>query len=213
MSNPKFPYVNGDLFREHLAFADFNSDMRHALLAACAFRWEKISPAVFGSLFQEVMLPKERRQLGAHFTAEKNILKVIRSLFLDDLRAELDAIKADRSTRRVARLEEFHAKLATLRFFDPACGCGNFIIITYRELRVLELEVLLLKHGRQQHFTLDQMTKLSRIDVDQMYGLEIEEFPARIAEVALGLADHQASGTPSPQTADCRGCRNTSPGR
>ncbi len=189
----EFPYVNGDLFKETLTFADFNSDMRNALLAASHFRWEKISPAVFGSLFQEVMQAPERRQLGAHYTAEKNILKVVRSLFLDDLYAELAAIKSDKSTRRSARLDELHAKLAGLRFLDPACGCGNFLVITYRELRALELEVLKLKHGLQQHFTLDQMSKLSRLDVDQMYGIEIEEFPARIAEVALWLVDHQAN--------------------
>ena len=190
----EFPYVNGDLFAERLSFADFNTIMREALLLASGgFRWEKISPAVFGSLFQDVMLPKERRQIGAHYTAEKNIMKVVRSLFLDDLRAELDAIKADRSTRRFARLDEFHQKLARLTFFDPACGCGNFLVITYRELRALELDVLKLKFGTQQEMTLDQVNKLSLVDVDQMFGIEIEEFPARIAEVALWLADHQAN--------------------
>ena len=189
----EFPYVNGDLFKEHLISADFNTDMRNALMGACAFRWEKISPAVFGSLFQEVMQPKERRQLGAHYTAEKNIMKVVRSLFLDDLCAELEQIKTDRSTRRAARLEEFHAKLGGLRFFDPACGCGNFLVITYRELRALELEVLKLIFGKQQEMTLDQVNKLSLLDVDQMFGIELEEFPARIAEVALWLTDHQAN--------------------
>jgi hypothetical protein len=190
----EFPYVNGDLFSERLSFADFNSDMRNALIAASGgFRWEKISPAVFGSLFQDVMLPKERRQLGAHYTAEKNIMKVVRSLFLDDLRAELEAIKKDKSTRRAARLDEFHDKLAKLTFFDPACGCGNFLVITYREMRALELDVLKLKFGTQTEMKLDEVNKLSRVDVDQMFGIEIEEFPARIAEVALWLTDHQAN--------------------
>ena len=189
----EFPYVNGDLFKETLNFADFNSDMRNALLAASRFRWETISPAVFGSLFQEVMEAPERRQIGAHYTAEKNIMKVVRSLFLDDLSAELAAIKTDKSTRRDARLDEFHKKLANLRFLDPACGCGNFLVITYRELRALELEVLKLKHGTQRHFTLGEISTLSLLDVDQMYGIEIEEFPARIAEVALWLVDHQAN--------------------
>ncbi len=190
----EFPYINGDLFQEHLAFADFNSDMRRALVAASGgFRWEKISPAVFGSLFQDVMLPAERRQLGAHYTAEKNIMKVVRSLFLDDLRVELDAIRNDKSTRRAARLDEFHDKLARLTFLDPACGCGNFLVVAYRELRALELDVLLLKFGRQTEMRLDEVNKLSRVDVDQMFGIEIEEFPARIAEVALWLADHQAN--------------------
>lgn len=214
----EFPYVNGDLFKEQLKFADFNSDMRNALLAACAFRWEKISPAVFGSLFQEVMLAPERRQLGAHYTAEKNIMKVVRSLFLDDLYAELSSItgraalprsldqigrrsnaalpidtSAQLTGNRRARLDEFHDKLAKLTFFDPACGCGNFLVITYRELRALELDILKLKFGKQTEMKLDEVNKLSTLDVDQMFGIEIEEFPARIAEVALWLTDHQAN--------------------
>ncbi|MCI0747197.1 MAG: hypothetical protein L0Y58_17475 [Verrucomicrobia subdivision 3 bacterium] len=196
----EFPYVNGDLFKERLSFADFNSDMRNALLAASAsFRWEKISPAVFGSLFQDVMLPKERRQLGAHYTAEKNIMKVVRSLFLDDLCAEFEHIKKLKIGKD-GKLEEFQKKLAGLSFFDPACGCGNFLVITYRELRALELEVLRTRYAKeieqhrafQSEFSFD-VNKLSLLDVDQMFGIEIEEFPARIAEVALWLADHQAN--------------------
>jgi len=189
----QFPYVNGELFAEHLEFAEFNADMRNGLLACCAFRWETISPAVFGSLFQAVMDSKERRQIGAHYTAEKNILKLIRSLFLDDLRAEFETIKADRSTRRTARLQEFHDELAKLRFLDPACGCGNFLVLTYRELRKLELEVLLELYGQQHEMSLDDVNRLSKLNVHQFYGIEVEEFPARIAEVALWLADHQAN--------------------
>jgi hypothetical protein len=188
-----FPYVNGQLFAERLEFAEFNADMRNGLLACCRFHWETISPAVFGSLFQAVMDSKERRRIGGHYTAEKNILKVIRSLFLDDLCAEFENIKADRSTRRTARLHEFHEKLAKLRFLDPACGCGNFLVITYRELRKLELEVLLELYGQQHEMSLDAVNQLSKVNVDQFYGIEIEEFPARIAEVALWLTDHQAN--------------------
>jgi hypothetical protein len=189
----QFPYVNGDLFAERLEFAEFNADMRNGLLACCGFRWETISPAVFGSLFQSVMDSKERRQIGAHYTAEKNILKLIRSLFLDELRAEFESIKADRSTRRTARLQEFHDKMAKLRFLDPACGCGNFLVLTYRELRKLELEVLVELQGGQREMSLDDANRLSKLDVHQFYGIEIEEFPARIAEVALWLTDHQAN--------------------
>ena len=189
----QFPYVNGELFAERLEFAEFNADMRNGLLACCGFRWETISPAVFGSLFQAVMDSKERRQIGAHYTAEKNILKLIRSLFLDELRAEFESIKADRSTRRTARLQEFHDKLAKLRFLDPACGCGNFLVLTYRELRKLELEVLVELRGGQHEMSLDDVNRLSKLDVHQFYGIEIEEFPARIAEVALWLTDHQAN--------------------
>jgi hypothetical protein len=186
-----FPYVNGDLFAETLGFADFNRDMRNALLASTRFDWSRISPAIFGSLFQAVMQPRERRQIGGHYTSERDILKVARSLFLDDLRAEFEARKADRSTGRRARLEEFHDKLCNLRFLDPACGCGNFLVITYRELRQLELETLKELLGGQKELTLDEINRLSQVDVDQFYGIEIGEWPARIAEVALWLMDHQ----------------------
>src|ERR1017187_3859398 len=194
-----FPYVNGDLFSEDLGFADFNRDMRNALLGCCEKDWSRISPAIFGSLFQSIMQPRERRQIGAHYTSERDILKVARSLFLDELRAEFEARKKDKSTGRKARLEEFHKKICNLRFLDPACGCGNFLVITYRELRQLELETLeeLLtveskgQRRLQRELTLDEVNRLSQVDVDQFYGIEIEEWPARIAEVALWLMDHQ----------------------
>ncbi len=122
-----FPYVNGELFAESLGFADFNLQMRVALLYCTGFDWSRISPAIFGSLFQAVMEPKERRQIGGHYTNERDILKLIRSLFLDDLRAEFERAKSNK-----AELKRFHEKLAGLRFLDPACGCGNFLVITYR---------------------------------------------------------------------------------
>ena len=177
------PYVNGDLFAESLGFADLNRGMRNRLLACCRFDWSRISPAVFGSLFQSVMEPKERRQVGAHYTSERDILKLVRSLFLDDLREEFDKVKGDKR-----RLKAFQEKLGKLTFFDPACGCGNFLVVTYRELRLLEIEVLKILHGDQQ--VLD-IHGFSLVDVDAMYGIEIKEFPARIAEVALWLVDHQ----------------------
>jgi hypothetical protein len=177
-----FPYVNGELFAENLGFADFNADMRNALLGCTHFDWSRISPAIFGSLFQEVT--KERRQIGAHYTSERDILKVVRSLFLDDLRAEFSRIKGNK-----AELRRFHDKLSALRFLDPACGCGNFLVITYRELRLLEIEILkvLFPSGFQE---LD-IQRLSLVDVDAFYGIEICEWPARIAEVAMWLMDHQ----------------------
>ncbi|HEV2348244.1 MAG TPA: DNA methyltransferase [Terriglobia bacterium] len=179
-----FPYVNGELFEENLGFADFNSDMRNVLLACTHFDWSRISPAIFGSLFQAVMEPKERRQIGGHYTNERDILKVIRSLFLDDLRAEFERAKGSK-----AELKRFHEKIAGLRFLDPACGCGNFLVITYRELRLLEIEILkLLYPGKDQ--VLD-IRPLSLVDVDAFYGIEISEWPARIAEVAMWLMDHQ----------------------
>ncbi len=119
--------------------------MRNALLACTRFDWSRISPAIFGSLFQAIMEPRERRQIGGHYTTERDILKVIRSLFLDDLRAEFERIKGNK-----AELRRFHKHLAGLRFLDPACGCGNFLVITYRELRLLELEILKILHGGQR---------------------------------------------------------------
>ncbi len=187
----RFPYVNGKLFEEPLRIPAFNSSMRRALLEACYFDWSDISPAIFGALFQSVMDPAERRAQGAHYTTEKNILKVIEPLFLDDLRAEFERLKS-RKSRRKFELRRFHNKLRTLRFFDPACGCGNFLIIAYRELRLLEIDILKELHSRLQgQIQLDiDATSLSKIDVDQFYGIEISEFPVRIAETALWMMDH-----------------------
>lgn len=183
-----FPYINGKLFEEMLPMADFNSTMREALLDACALDWSGISPAIFGSLFQSIMDSKARRNLGAHYTSEENILKLIRPLFLDALWAEFHKVKGQRN-----KLFDFHKKLRHLTFFDPACGCGNFLVISYRELRLLELEVLRASHklsGNQGQQMLD-VHQLISLDVDQFYGIEIEEFPAQIAQVALWLVDHQ----------------------
>ncbi len=185
----QFPYVNGDLFAERLPIPAFNAEMRTRLLEACNFSWDAISPAIFGSLFQSVMNKKERRAAGAHYTTEKNILKVIEPLFLDELRAEFARLTARRDTGRANGLKAFQDKLGALRFFDPACGCGNFLIISYRELRALETEVLKELNPKGQRTLLDVAT-LSKMDVSQFYGIEIGEFPARIAEVALWMMDH-----------------------
>ena len=184
----RFPYVNGDLFREPLRIPSFDSEMRQRLIDACHFNWSEISPAIFGSLFQSVMDKDERRAQGAHYTTEKNILKVIEPLFLDELRAEFQRLLARRDNRRLPALIAFQHKLGRSRFFDPACGCGNFLIIAYRELRMLEIEVL--KEIRP-HGQLDLLAQsLSVVDVDAFYGIELGEFPAHIAEVALWMMDH-----------------------
>jgi hypothetical protein len=178
-----FPCVNGKLFAEMLPPAGFDCPMRQALLDCCALDWSRISPAIFGSLFQSIMDKQARRNLGAHYTSETNILKLIKPLFLDGLWEEFERIKNNRN-----RLFDFHKKLRQLTFFDPACGCGNFLVIAYRELRLLELAVLRASRDpRQQFFAIS----LIQLDVDQFYGIEIEEFPAQIAQVALWLMDHQ----------------------
>ena len=184
----RFPYVNGDLFDGLLTIPSFDASMRRAVLEACSFDWSTISPAIFGALFQSVVAPAERRAQGAHYTTEKNILKVIEPLFLDDLRDEFKRLQARKDGRRRADLLRFQRKLGELTFFDPACGCGNFLIIAYRELRVLELEVLKeLYTGPVLESLADRM---SMIDVDQFHGIELGEFPARIAETALWMMDH-----------------------
>ena len=183
----KFPYVNGDLFGEQLPFASFTAQMRETLIEACKFNWAKVSPAIFGSLFQSVMDAKERRRKGAHYTTEKNIMKVIGPLFLDDLKAEFAKAK-DLKRGRTQALEAFRQGLGKLTFLDPACGCGNFLIIAYRELRELELSCLReLNPQGQRDIGVEQ---ISALDVDQFYGIEFEEFPVRIAEVAMWMMDH-----------------------
>ena len=150
--------------------------------------WGRISPAIFGSMFQGVMNPEERRNLGAHYTSEKNILKLIGPLFLDGLREEFEKLKRLKTGRK-KRFQAFHNKLASLKFLDPACGCGNFLIITYRELRLLEIELLReLTPSRQ---TVMDISDLLKINVDQFYGIEIDDWPARIAGLAMWLMDHQ----------------------
>ena len=165
--------------------------MRRRLLEACYFDWSNISPAIFGALFQSVMEPAERRAQGAHYTTEKNILKVIEPLFLDDLREEFKRLKQLKRGRE-SRLQSFQEKLSQLTFFDPACGCGNFLIIAYRELRQLEIEVIReLRTGGNEVWPSElDATILSQINVDQFYGIELGEFPVRIAETALWMMDH-----------------------
>ncbi|WP_231424958.1 DNA methyltransferase [Pedobacter sp. Leaf250] len=180
-----FPYINGKLFEEVLPSASFDALMRKSLLECCYIDWSKISPAIFGSMFQSVMNPKERRNLGAHYTSEKNILKLIKPLFLDQLWQEFESLRNTKGRQ----LSEFHKRISQLKFLDPACGCGNFLVITYRELRLLEIEILRTLNKSGQGFL--DVREIIRLDVDMMFGIEFEEFPARIAEVAMWLMDHQ----------------------
>ena len=180
----QFRYINGGLFSILLPMAEFNKNMRQTLIDCCHFDWNKISPAIFGAMFQGVMDKQQRRELGAHYTSEENILKLISPLFLDELWKEFDRAKVD-----MQLLDHFHDKISKLKFLDPACGCGNFLIITYRELRRLELEVLKMKVSSKQ-MILD-ITPLLKVNVEQFYGIEYEDFPCQIAQVGMWLMDHQ----------------------
>ena len=182
-----FPYINGSLFDKSVRIPSFDSKMRKALLDCCYFTWNSVSPAIFGSLFQCVADKEKRRTRGEHYTTEKNIMKTISPLFLDDLRAEFDKLKKDKSNSKKSKLKAFHQKISKLKFLDPACGCGNFLVISYKEIRKLELDILK-ELGAETELDISLM---SQIDVDNFYGIEIEEFPAKIAEVAMWICDHQ----------------------
>ena len=184
-----FPYVNGNLFGEMLSIPAFSGAMRTALLDCGALDWSKISPAIFGAMFQGVMDEKKRHDIGAHYTSEENILKLIRPLFLDRLREEFDRLCLIVGPSRHQKLIAFHDRLAALKFLDPACGCGNFLLIAYRELRRLEMDVLNELHKDDPSAFLD-VSQLCKVNVSQFYGIEIEQFPAEVAKVALWLMDH-----------------------
>ena len=196
----RFPYVNGGIFAEPLSIPSFSSAMRDELMRACAFDWSGISPAVFGSLFQAVKSPEARRKLGEHYTSETNILKTLGPLFLDELRQKFADHVHD--TKELKALRE---ELGELRIMDPACGCGNFLVVAYRELRRLDTEILVrireLELARKDNdefqatMFFDDRGEHAEIMVqlDHFFGIEIEEWPARIAQTALHLAHHQAN--------------------
>ncbi|MBD3777615.1 MAG: class I SAM-dependent DNA methyltransferase, partial [Thiotrichales bacterium] len=186
-----FPYVNGHLFKERIDMPFFTAPMRDQLIECCLFNWHDISPAIFGSLFQSIMDKTARRNLGAHYTSEANILKTIEPLFLNDLKIQFnEALKQKSDKARNARLQALTEQIRRLTFLDPACGCGNFLIITYRELRRLELAIMHAQRGDQTqgHVALEIQPA---IPLSNFYGIEIDEWPARIAEVAMWLTQHQ----------------------
>ena len=179
----QFRYINGRLFKDLLPSAEFDAKMRQTLIDCLNFDWNKISPAIFGAMFQGVMDKAQRRELGEHYTSEENILKLINPLFMDELWREFDRVKIDPTA-----LDRFHEKISMLKFLDPACGCGNFLIVTYRELRLLELEILKMKMSSQR--VLD-ISPLLKVNVEQFYGIECEDFPCQVAQVGMWLMDHQ----------------------
>ena len=184
-----FPYVNGGLFKEHIDIPVFNRKMRDELLQASLFNWGKISPAVFGSLFQSIKSKEARRELGEHYTTEENIFRVIDPLILNELRSEFMLAQSE-----ISKLKKLRVKLGTYKFFDPAMGCGNFLIVTYRELRRLELQIMkrLRELTHENQLSIDSTLGL-QVSMSQFGGIEIEEWPKRIAETAFFLVDHQCN--------------------
>lgn len=195
----QLPYINGGVFHDPVNIpTSLPATLRTALIDACKFDWGQISPAVFGSMFQEVKSAEERRALGEHYTTEQNILKTIDPLFMDELRERLAAAWDNKG-----QLTRLHNSLKDLRFLDPACGCGNFLVVAYRELRAFELELLKRRielneiDGRRSGAVPSQLvfdaSEWLNVTIDQFYGIEIEPWPARIAETAMFLIDHQAN--------------------
>jgi type I restriction-modification system DNA methylase subunit len=191
-----FPYINGNLFAERTRIPVFDSDLRKLLISCATLDWSGISPAIFGAMFQGVLEEHNatekrqatRRELGAHYTSERNILRVINPLFLENLREEFEASKR---TKNKSRLKTLYDKLPTLNFFDPACGCGNFLVIAYRELRKLENDVIAELFDFDRMRGLLDVSTLCRVKLHQFYGIEIDEAAAHIARVALYITDHQ----------------------
>ena len=180
-----FPYIDGGLFNKSITIPAFSAASRQLLWDAAEEDWSKVSPAIFGALFQNVMDVVERRSTGSHYTPEENIMKVIQPLFLDSLETEFEAILKKSNSK--AALKKFHEKLSTLTFFDPACGAGNFLIIAYREVRRLETRILSKLYGDQKTF---RTHELSKIDVDQFFGIEKNKFSANIAQTSMWMMDH-----------------------
>ncbi|MER6449386.1 class I SAM-dependent DNA methyltransferase [Streptomyces venezuelae] len=185
-----FKYVNGGIFSEAISLPPLDAAFRETVLEACQRDWATVSPAIFGSMFQSVRDAKTRRDLGEHYTSEENILKTLNPLFLDELRADFEFART-RTNEKLA-LTRLRNRLADIRFLDPACGCGNFIIIAYRELRELELQIM----ERLQEITGEEPLLLAnvglKVSLENFFGIEIDEWPAKIAETAMFLTDRQA---------------------
>lgn len=188
-----FPYVNGGMFAENnLEIPKFTDELRELILehASSSFDWSEISPTIFGSVFESTLNPETRRSGGMHYTSIENIHKVIDPLFLDELRDELNEIRQFKQFKTVEqRAKQFQSKLASLTFFDPACGSGNFLTETYISLRRLENEAIKLYMG--DAVALDLGQELVKVKLNQFYGIEINDFAVSVAKTALWIAESQ----------------------
>lgn len=178
-----FPYVNGGLFKERIPIPVLSRRTRVLMIKCGDFDWKDINPDIFGSMIQAVVTPEMRAGLGMHYTSVTNIEKLIYPLFLDDLRGEFNVAK---DTKDVKRLRRLLARLGKIKFFDPACGSGNFLIVTYKRIRELEIEIweVLRKLGESE-------LPMSNISLQQFYGIEIDDFACDTATLSLWLAEHQ----------------------
>lgn len=178
----KYPYVDGDLFIEPHESLKFTTESRTKIIdAGKKLDWASINPDILGSMLQAVASEDKRSHLGMHYTSVPNIMKVIKPLFLDDLREEFENAKGD-----VDRLNELYARIGKIKFMDPACGSGNFLIITYKELRQLEIDIL-----KELNNMGTSTMYVPSVTLDQFYGIEIEDFACDVTRLSLWIAEHQ----------------------
>ncbi|MCM1986292.1 class I SAM-dependent DNA methyltransferase [Methanococcoides seepicolus] len=172
-----FPYVNGGLFRQRMQIPKFTRRSYNAIIDSGKLDWSVINPDIFGSMMQAVISPEQRGGLGMHYTSVPNIMKVIEPLFLNGLKEDFEKAKGNQKKRN-----ELLKRLYSIKIFDPACGSGNFLIIAYKELRRLEMEIF-----KEQGSSLP----ISGISLGQFYGIELDDFAHEIAQLSLWLAEHQ----------------------
>lgn len=178
----EFPYVNGDLFKDTINIPVFSAKARKVLIELGELNWKDINPDIFGSMIQAVVLDEYRSDLGMHYTSVPNIFKLIKPLFLDELYEEFEKVQDS-----AKQLRELIIRISKIKFFDPACGSGNFLIITYKEIRLLEIKILQrIIELEQSHLLIDSV-----ISLDQFYGIEIDDFAHEVAILSLWLAEHQ----------------------
>ena len=177
-----FPYVDGDLFKEPHESLKFTAESRKLIIdAGEKLEWDQINPDILGSMMQAVASEDSRSHLGMHYTSVPNIMKVIKPLFLDDLRTEFDNAKGDNS-----KLNALYERIGKIKFMDPACGSGNFLIVTYKQLRQLEIDIL-----KEQNNLGYQTMYLPSVTLDQFYGIEIDDFACDTTRLSLWIAEHQ----------------------
>lgn len=179
-----FPYVNGGLFKDNFKAPKFNSKSWKLFVESGKLNWSEINPDIFGSMMQAVVHTSERGSLGMHYTSVPNIMKVIEPLFLKELYEELDKARGD-----LRKLERLHKRIKNIKIFDPACGSGNFLIIAYKKLRELEMELFKAMQAASGQQTL--AVPLSELQLTQFYGIEIDDFASEVAVLSLWLAEHQ----------------------
>ncbi len=177
----EFPYVNGGLFETNIKLPTFSASSRKLIIECGKLNWDSINPDIFGSMIQAVVHPGQRENLGMHYTSVPNIMKVIEPLFLNDLYEELENSKSD-----IKKLTKLRERVSKIKIFDPACGSGNFLIISYKELSKLESKIISYAKGLGH-----QMMSYSGVSLNSFYGIEIDDFAHEIARLSLWLAQHQ----------------------